>query len=483
MLVPFPEFAPDQSDFNPQASKHIVNVKPTKDGYAPLGSLVAVSDALPTAPRGGISVKNDTNTWKTFAGTATNLYSLDGAAYTWSEISRVTDDYSLGDGVHWRFARFGNYLIATAVGSDFPQYVDLGTSNDFANLTNASFEAGRVGVVGDFLVFGRVDGDNRKLKWSAVNNIFGWTKAQAGSDEQILPDGGAIQDIIPQAQNAILIQEFCIRRMVFDPASGLVFRFEIIDPERGAFAPRSIVNIGPNDFVYLAKDGFYRGVQAMPIGAQRVDKWFFENCSPDKYDLVSGTLDPFDKIVWWRFEDSDGISKRLGYHWQLDRWCHSTTDALDLFPSATAGLTLTELTTLYGTIAGMPYAVGSRFYQGGIPGLAGFTSDFKYGFFDGSNLEASIRTERKMLNYPNRATTGRIRVLADTNDATVKIAATETPADPMNFGSALSRHTGQNFINSRVSGRYHQAEVVIPAGTSWSNATGVDIEFTNGGGR
>lgn len=483
MLVPFPDFAPDQSDFNPKASKHVINCKPTKDGYAPLGSLVAVSDALPTAPRGGISVKNDTNTWKTFAGTATNLYLLGSSSYIWSEISRATDDYALSDGVFWRFARFGNYLIATAAGSTYPQFVDLGTSDDFANLTNATFEASRVGVVGDFLVFGRIDGDNRTLKWSAVNNIFGWTTAQAGSDEQVLPDGGAIQEIIPQAQNAIIIQEFCIRRMVFDPASGLVFRFEVMDPERGAFAPRSIVNIGPNDFVYLAKDGFYRGVQAMPIGSQRVDKWFFENCASDKYDLVSGTLDPFDKIVWWRFEDSDGNNYRLGYHWQLDRWCYSTTDALDLFPSATAGLTLTELTSLYGTIDNMPYAVGSRFYQGGIPGLAGFTSDFKYGFFDGPNLEASIRTERKMLNYPNRAATGRIRVLADTDDATVKIAASETPNGMMSFGSALSRHTGQNFINSRVSGRYHQFETVIPADTSWSNATAIDVEYTNGGGR
>jgi hypothetical protein len=483
VLVPFPEFSPDQSEFNPQASQYIVNCKPTKDGWAPLGLLVAVSNALPSAPRGGISVKNDAGTWKTFAGTATNLYSLNGASYVWAEISRTTDGYSLSDGVFWRFARFGNYLIATAVGSTYPQYVDLGTSNDFANVTNATFEAARVSVVGDFVVFGRVDGDNRKLKWSAVNNLFAYTKAQGGSDEQILPDGGAIQEIIPQAQNAIIIQEQCIRRMVFDPASGLVFRFEVMDPERGAFAPRSIVNIGPDDFVYLAKDGFYRGAQAMPIGAQRVDKWFFSNCASDKYDLVSGTLDPFDKIVWWRFEKDDGVSLRLGYHWQLDRWCYSTTDALDLFPSATAGLTLTELTTLYGTIAGMPYALGSRFYQGGIPGLAGFTADYKYGFFDGSNLEASIRTERKQLAYPRRAITNRIRVLADTDDATVKIATAETPNGTMTFGSALSRQSGQPFINSRTSGHFHQFECVIPAGTTWSNATGIDVSYTDGGGR
>jgi hypothetical protein len=483
MLMPFPQFLPDQSDFNPQASDAILNCRPTKDGWGPLKSLVGVSNALPTAPRGGIAVKADDGSWKVFAGTATNLYRLDSSAYTWTEISSATDAYSLADGVFWSFARFGDKLIATAVGSTRPQFVDIDTSDDFANLTNATFEAAIAATVGDFLVFGQIDGDKRKIKWSGVNDITFWTKARRGSDEQVFPDGGAIQAILPQALNAIVVQEFGIRQMLMDPESGLAFRFMITDPERGAFAPRSVVNIGLNDFCYLAKDGFYRGIQAQPIGAEKVDRWFFENCASDKYDLVSGTADPFDKIIWWRFEDSDGVSKMLGYDWQLDRWMYRTTDALDLFPAATAGLTLGSLDALYPTIADMPYVLGSRFYQGGIPGLAGFTSDYKFGFFDGSNLEATIETEHKALAYPRRAVTGRITVIADTDDAQVAIATKETQAGTLSYGSYLSRHTSQPFINSRTSGRWHRFKVKIPSTASWSNASGIDVEFTDGGSR
>lgn len=482
-LVPFPKFMPDQSRFNLKASGSIVNCQPTKDGWGPLGSLVGITDALPSAPRGGIAVKTDAGTWRVFAGTASNLYVMDSSAYTWTEASRAPNDYSLADGVFWRFARYGDYLIATAPGSTYPQYIELGSGTQFANLTNATFEAGRVATVGDFLVFAHIDGDQRKLKWSGVNDMTFWTKAQRGSDEQIIPDGGVIQEIISQAQNALIIQESTIRQLVFDPASGLTFRVVVLDPSHGAIAPRSIVNIGPNDFVYLARDGFYRGVQARPIGAERVDRWFFNECASDKYDLVSGTADPFEKMVWWRFEGADGNNYRLGYDWQLDEWCYSTTDALDLFPAATAGMTLTELEAEYGTIGNMPFAIGSRFYKGGIPGLGGFTADYKFGFFDGPNLEAIIETEDKALNYPRRAITGNITILADTDDAQVAIASKETQSGALNYGSYLSRYSGQPYIPSRVSGRWHKFKVRIPSGSTWSNASGIDISFTDGGAR
>jgi len=223
--------------------------------------------------------------------------------------------------------------------------------------------------------------------------------------------------------------------------------------------------------------------EELSIGAQRVDQWFFAKCASDRYDLVSGTADPFQKIVWWRFEDGNGDNFRLGYHWQLDEWCYSTTDALDLFPAATTSMTLQDLEDLYGTIGGMPYAVGSRFYHGGIPGLAGFTTDFKLGFFDGPNLEAIIETEDKALAYPRRAITNRITVLVDSDDAEVAIATKETQAGMLSFGSYLSRYPGQPFINSRVSGRWHKFRVRVPAGSEWTTASGMDIGFSDGGGR
>lgn len=479
-IVPLPRFRPDQSRFSPEASSVIQNCKPTKDGWGPLKTLTGLGTALPTAPRGAIAVKSDAGTWQIFAGTATNLYRISTVNYAPAEISRTTDAYSLGDGEFWTFFKFGNYLIATAEGSDYPQFVDLATSNDFANLTNATFEARTGWVAGDFVVFAQIDGDKRKLKWSGVNDMTFWTVGQRGSDEQVLPDGGDIMAGIPQALNALIIQETAIRQMLFDPSSGAVFRFITVDPERGAFAPRSIVNIGPSDFVYLAKDGFYRGVDAKPIGAERVDRWFFATCAADKYDLISGVADPFEKVIWWRFEDEGGTNYLLGYDWQLDEWMYSTNDATELLSAATTGYSLEDLDA-FGNLETLPYSLDSRFWKGGVPGFAGFTSDFKFGFFDGTNLEAIITTERKMLNWPRRAVTGQIQVLVDTNSAQVAIASAETQNGTMSFGSYGSQETGLPWISSRVSGKWHQFKIKIPAGTTWANAVGLDVAFTDGG--
>ncbi|HMB77232.1 MAG TPA: hypothetical protein VKN76_12585 [Kiloniellaceae bacterium] len=483
MLMPLAKFEPDKSNFNPNGSDSIKNCQPTSDGWGPLQALAPLSAALAAAPRGAMSFKTDAGSFKTYAGTSANLYVLDSTDYTFTEKSRSTDDYSLADGVFWRWLRFGNNAIATAVGSDFPQFSALDTADAFANLTNASFEAGLGAVVGDFVVFARIDGDNRKLKWSGVNDMTFWTVGQRGSDEQIIPDGGEIQAIIGQSQNGIIVQENAIRMMSFDPGSGVVFRFVTLDPDRGAFASRSVVNIGPNDFAFLAKDGFYRwsGGQMNPIGAERVNLWFFETCASDKYDLVSGTSDPFRKVIRWRFEQDDGTNLILSYNWQLDRWFYETNNALDIFSAATAGETLDTLTTLYSTLAGMPYALGSRFYKGGIPGLAGFDSDNKLGFFDGDNLEAIIETADMALNYPRRAVTDRITVLVDTDDAQVALASKETQGTSEMFGSFLSRETNLPFINSRVGGRWHRGQIKIPSGSTWTNASGIDVEFVDGG--
>lgn len=479
-LVKLPRFRPDQSRFSPEASTAILNAKPTQDGWGPIRSLVGISDALPDEPRGAFAAKSDAGSWKIFVGTATDLYRVNSATYALEEISRATADYSLAEGVAWSFARFGNTLIATAPGSTYPQFVGLDTSDDFANLTNATFEAGLVWAVGDFLAFGQIDGDKRLLKWSGVNDMTFWTPGQRGSDEQLLPDGGSIQAGISQAQNALIIQESTIRQMAFDPASGFTFRFTVLNPERGALAPRSVVNIGVNDFVYLARDGFYRGVNATPIGAEKIDRWFFDNAAPDKYDLVSGVADPFEKVVWWRFEDNDATNYMLGYDWQLNEWFYSNNNARELVAAATPGYTLEDLDD-FGTMETLQYPLDSRFWVGGIPGFAGFTADNKFGFFDGPHLEALIETADIAHRYPRRALTGRIQVMVDSDLAEVAIASKETQNGTLAFGPYLTAHPGLSFINSRVSGKWHRYRIKMPAGATWKNAVGLDVETTDGG--
>lgn len=478
MLIAFPPFAPDQSNYSPNATDGTVNARPTQDGWGPLKSLNPFTDALPAAVRGACAVKDSDGVWRIFAGTSLNLYELNATTLAWDEISRATDDYLLPDGAYWQFAVFGTTLVATALGSDKPQFIDVDSGTDFADLTNANFEAERVCIVGDFLVFARVDGNARTIKWSGINDPTFWTPAQRGSDEQILPDGGDIEQIIAQAQQAIIVQNSMIRQMVFSP--DVIFRFGVINPERGSVAPRSVANIGPGDFVYLAKDGFYRGVDGRPIGAERVDRWFFTRCAPDKVTQVSASVDPFEKLVWWRFQDEDGNSQMVGYDWQLDRWCYSTEAPLELLSAATTGYTLEDLDA-FGTLETLPFSLDSEVWKGGLLGFAGFAEDNSMGFFDGPTLEAVLETEDRALNFPRRAVTGRVTPIVDADDSELAIATMERQGATPMFGAYATQFAGQSFINTRASGRWHRFRLKRPAMSSWKNAAAIDVDYTDGG--
>lgn len=480
-IVPFGDWRPDQSRFNPGVSTTVTNARPTVDGWAPVRGLNAVSGALPAEPRGSISVKNDSGTWFIFIGTAANLYRVNSTDYSFEEVSVSTDAYSLGDGEYWSFEKWGNYLIATAVGSTYPQVYDLSSgSGSFGNLSNATFEARYVSAVGDFLVFGCVGGVENKLKWSGINDHTYWTVGQRGSDEQTLAAGGDIQGIISQANNALIFQQSKIQQMVFSPDSGVVFAFSVVDPDRGVYAPRSLVNIGSGDFVYLAKNGFFRGIQATPIGAERVDSWLF-NTADDSGRFIAGVADPFLKIVWWQYKDAGGTNYRFGYNYQLDKWVPPANDgAAQLLEAATVGYTLEDLDS-FGTIDDLSYSLDSRFWRGGIPGFAGFTTDYKFGFFDGDNLEAVIETEDKMLNWPRRAVTNRLQVLADTDAAQISVAAKETQNGTLTFGSYMTQETSLPWVSSRKSGKWHRFRVKIPASTTWTQATGLDVQYADAG--
>lgn len=478
MLQPFPAFAPDQSRYSPKASPYIVNAKPTQDGWGPIRALFPVSVALPAECRGACAVKSNLGVWQIFAGTARNLYRINNTTYAWNEISRTTDGYNLGDGEYWVFTRFGNYLTATAKGSNFPQYVGLDTSDDFANIPNANFQAETSWVAGDFLVFARIDGDDKQARWCGVNDISFWTLKQRGADLQNFPDGGTIQRGINQSNNAIIVQEDKIREMVFAPESGFVFTFRVLDPDRGTVSPESVVNIGPNDFIFLSRDGFFRN--GRPIGVEKVDRWFFSNVDLLRLASVIGVADPFEKIVWFTFFKGDGTKVMLGYDWQLDRWCYSTVSAQILLSAATAGYSIDDLAS-FGDIDTIPYSLDSRFFAGGVPGFAGFDMDNKFGFFDGDNLEAILQTEEKQLNYPRRAITDRILVLVDTDDVQLAVAARENKTDTLNYSAYVSQEPTHPWISKQVSGRFHRFRARIPSGSVWTSAVGIDVTFNDGG--
>lgn len=474
-MIPVPMFEPDKSPFLFQAGDNLVNCIPKADGVGPMPKLVEVSVALPAECRGAVSIKEPDGTIAIYAGTVDNLYKLNTTVspFGWSEISKTTGAYSLNAGERWDFEYFGKYLIATQDGNP-PQYLDVETANDFADLSGAPSTAKRVWRAGDFLTLGWVDGEPDKIQWSAINDPLTWTNGVGSSDFQFLASAGGIQAGLGDQRGAIIFQRDEMRFMQFNQQ--YIFTISEANTTRGIMSPFSAVQIGPSDFVYLSEDGFYRGVDGVPIGGERVNRWFRENCDPNYFTDVRGVADPLEKIVWWRFQNNAGEGILLGWDWQLDRWCYSDQDNQHLFSSITVGTAWDALDDLYATIDDVDAPYDSRLFQGGRPTFAAFTTDNKLAYFTGVNLETKIQTAQVQLIPNSRAFVNGCRFVSDATNFTMQVGANDYHQPTITLGTAASPNSRNYSVPFRSDGRLHSFCTTIPEAATWSIASGFEPE-------
>lgn len=480
-MLPFGPFEPDRTEYTPGAITTMKNALPVTDGWGPLPEIDEYSNALPSACLGAVYVRDSSGNFTIIAGTASGLYELNTSTLNWDEISKSATPYNVPSGDKWSFAVFGSKLIAANIG-DPPQVYDIDGGGNFADLGGSPPQAKYVWVAGDFLVLGNIASNPNRVQWSGLNNEAFWTVGERGSDFQDLPDGEDVTGGIGEPNGAIIIQRRMMRYMQFNPASGYTFTITVANPERGSVAPLSIVQIGPRDFVYLTEDGFWRGVEGRPIGAEKVNRWFL-NTQVDLSNIVTvrGVADPFNKVVWWQYTDEADTSSLLGYDWVLDRWCFADNNVEELATITTAGTTLEGLDSFSSSIDLLGASLDSRVWKGGRPTFAGFTTDHKLGFFNGANKQAEFETADIELARPFKAFVQGCRVVTDADDYTVQVAGADFHGGTVVFGPTRSPETRTGMTSHRDEARLHRFKVVIAAGDVWDHCIGVDPHYTRAG--
>ena len=130
MQLPFGEWLPDQPKHLNKGANVANNVYFAAQGYKPFKSLVDYSsNTIGTDSKGAGSFRDGSNNVYNFVSNKTNIYQLDGGAFT-SRKGSLTG----GNTDFFTFTQFGNYIIASN-GVDTPQYYLMGTSTNFANLS------------------------------------------------------------------------------------------------------------------------------------------------------------------------------------------------------------------------------------------------------------------------------------------------------------------------------------------------------------
>jgi hypothetical protein len=476
MMIPLGPFEPDKSGFTGSSSANVVNAQPVANGWGPMAGLSVITDALPGECLGGVYVSTAAGNYVVIAGTADRLYRLDTTDYSWDDISGPSAPYNVPLQDAWTFTRFGDQLIAHNI-SDAIQTYDIEAAGSFADLAGSPPKAKYSWIAGDFLVLGHLEGTNgqKTVRWSGTNDIESWTIGQKGADFQELPEGDEVMGGFAEQGGFTVIQRSAMQFFPFAPSSGFTFTRTVLNPKQGTLAPRSIVSIGPGRFFYLSEDGFFGGVDRQPIGAERVDRWFIRQVDPAYLGNVQGSADPFEKIVWWKYRAINGQFYRLGYDWQLDRWCTTDIAVGEMMALATPGVTWDGLALLYSKIDDVVEPFDSRLFAGGRPTFATFTSDNKLAWFTGPNLQATIDTAGVEIDSNSRTFVNKARVITD------------APRDQFTLADGVSGYHGDSITWStpraanragvvpfRSDGRLHTFSLVINEGAVWSIASGVN---------
>jgi hypothetical protein len=385
----------------------------------------------------------------------------------------------------WQMRQFGNYVIAVQQ-NVVPQVFDLSSSTAFADLGGSPPQAGGIAIVGRFVVLFDLLSNPYRVHWSGLNATTTWTSGTNSSDYQDLPDGGVVKGVAGGEYGAIF-QESTIRRMIYAPGSPLIFQIERVSEDIGLLAPYAVVSTGSGIF-FPSAQGFMRLLPSgalEPIGKEKIDRTFLAAVDTGALHLVLGATDPEASRVYFTYRTAGGsasaFDKVLTYDYALNKWGGAISVTGEYLATlARPGLTLENLDTLSSSVDALTFSLDDV-STAALSKLSAVDTSHQLGFFTGSNLEATLDTSEQELSGRRVRVKG-IRPITDAETVYGSISSRETV-------QATASYSTEQLIDARglcpanVSTRLARGRIRIPAGTTWTYATGVDPSFMPEGRR
>ena len=395
-------------------------------------------------------------------------------------VSSTELGYNTLTGNIFRFTKFGNRIIGTNFTERLQSYV-ADASSSFKNLSEDAPVAKFITVVRDFVVCAHIDASGStkpyRVQWSGFNDETTWTSSQiTQSDFQDIADGGHITGI-RGGEFGLILMEKAIHRMTYI-GTPLIFQFDNISRGKGCIAPGSVCQYEGLTF-FLSDDGFYvcDGQQVVPIGAEKVDRFFFNDADLD-LSSMSSAADPVRKLVMWNYKDAFANRKLIVYSITTKKWSYMDATSDFISDASTASVTLEQLDSVNTSIDALAVTLDSALYFGGKFFIGG-TDGTKVITFNGAPKAAVIETGDISTNTMSLINLARPQV--DNGSATVAIASRLLLNEGVSFGSDVTADA-DNRIPLRGSGRYHRLRVK-PTGANWSMAIAVDADINPMGSR
>lgn len=475
--ITFGEWTPDQPGIT-NGLRRAENVYSKLTGYGALPTAVDYSDSASENLNNVVAAKTTAGATLVFAGGDTKLFKLDSGDLSLDNVSK-SGNYSTAIDNRWRFTQFGNVVIG-ANGTNKLQGFNVNSSSLFADLAADAPASKYVTVVRDFVVSGNVQTDYpNRVQWSALGDEASWTSsATTQADYQDIPDGGTVVGVTG-GEFGLVFMDRAIHRMSY-VGSPLVFQFDNISRNLGCYEQNSIIQYGGTSF-FLGDDGFYAcdGQNVVPIGNEKVNRFFFDNVDEGTLYLMSAAVDPAKKLIIWAYASNNSatVDSLLIYNFQTQRWTSGTTTADRIASTSTPAVTLEGMDS-YGNLETILTTFDSRLWLGGKLQLAG-VNGAKIITFTGTNSTAYLETGDIEAPGSTSAIT-MVKPIVDDGSGSVAIESRRLLNETVTFGSQTAADA-ENRVSIRSVGRYHRLQLT-PTG-NWTSAVGADIDLNGLGTR
>lgn len=470
------------------------NAVPADGGYTDFNALTTADDALTERPQGAFAALNSSGAVDIYVGTENLLSRKNGAAW-----SSTAASYSTAADGWWSFCQFDSTIIATNF-IDLPQKAALGGVT-FANLhtSGTAPKAKFAFTIGRFVFLGYTnDATNgtvpHRVQWSGFSRPTEWptpnTAAAAAvqSGEQFLnrPDLGGVAGGFGGDQFGIILQRSGVTRAAYS-GPPTVFSFDTIEDKHGAWFPNASIKIGPLVY-FIASDGFYTtdGTRVVGIGGGKVNRTFMADVNQTYLERVRVAFDPITKCIFWSYPNylSTGVPNRLiAYNIEEQRFAGPISDDMTLlFNSLSTGYTLDQMNTPMPNIDLGTISLDSSFWQGGLPLIAAFGTDYKLGTFIGASKTAVFQPGEVELNPNGHYTVQGVKPLVTGSPTSVTVAlATRSTLDNTGvaFGAAVSRTSRTGICDFRDDVEFASVQMTVAGG--FDSARGLNFIGTPAG--
>ena len=473
--VTFGEWMPDQSGISGSLTD-AKNVVSQAIGYGPFPTPVSFSSAAAENLTSLYAAKApDSNTYF-FAAGLSKIYTVSGSG----TLTQVNTGLTTGNNDRVRFTQFGKSVIICNNSNKLKSWV-LGTSTTFAEVAATAPIAKFITVVRDFVVCANTletTQQQYRVRWSAINDETDWVEnVNTQSDYQDIPDGGQIMGI-RGGEFGLVLLERSIHRMTY-VGTPFIFQFDNISRNKGCMVSGSVAQYQGITF-FLSDDGFYMcdGQQVVPIGAEKVDRFFLSDASEAEYNSMSAAIDPVRKLVIWNYKSVDATRKLMIYNFQTKKWTYGDANTDYLGEASSGASTLEELDSISGSIDALTTSLDSLLYIGGKYFLGGTYGTRVYSF-TGANLTGSIATGDIDVGANSVVTLA--RPIVDNGSGSLSVASRTLLNQSVTYGTSTAADS-ENRVSLRSAGRYHRLKLV-PTGANWKTAVAVDVDVTPQGVR